>query len=243
MYATTIWQPHASLIAIGAKPYETRDYPPPAKLIGQRIAIHAAVRPAGKMQASMMRGPHWDIATAITHALHDAGHLGNWGDLPHGAVLCTAILSGGYQCGEPSIAYRGLDCWTVHQCASGSHSINSNIPIDPFGDYSPGRWAWLLRDVQQLPRPVPAKGKQGWWTWSPDEADLTPCGGCGKLMRPDDIAFRYAGGDPEMCAACAPTPEQAEAERAECRAIKGETCDVAGDCESAKLCYPGADHG
>ena len=48
MKATTLWQPWASLIAIGAKYYETRDYPPPAKLLGQRIAIHAAVRPCGR---------------------------------------------------------------------------------------------------------------------------------------------------------------------------------------------------
>jgi hypothetical protein len=33
-----------SLIACGAKPYETRVWAPPASLIGQPIAIHAATR-------------------------------------------------------------------------------------------------------------------------------------------------------------------------------------------------------
>src|SRR4051794_23151938 len=39
--AITLWQPWACLIEIGAKRYETRSRPPPRKLIGQRIAIHA----------------------------------------------------------------------------------------------------------------------------------------------------------------------------------------------------------
>jgi hypothetical protein len=31
------------------------------------------------------------------------------------------------------------------------------------GDWSPGRFAWRLDDVRALPKPIPAKGKQGWW--------------------------------------------------------------------------------
>jgi hypothetical protein len=37
--AITLHQPWAALVSIRAKPYETRSFPPPAKLIGQRIAI------------------------------------------------------------------------------------------------------------------------------------------------------------------------------------------------------------
>jgi hypothetical protein len=43
--AITIWQPWATLIAIGAKPFEFRSWPVPARLIGQRIAVHAGARP------------------------------------------------------------------------------------------------------------------------------------------------------------------------------------------------------
>ena len=32
-----------------------------------------------------------------------------------------------------------------------------------FGDYSPGRWGWMLRDVRPLAVPVPARGQQGLW--------------------------------------------------------------------------------
>jgi hypothetical protein len=34
-----------------------------------------------------------------------------------------------------------------------------------FGDYSPGRFAWILEDVKQLPEPIPAKGALQLWNW------------------------------------------------------------------------------
>ena len=39
------------------------------------------------------------------------------------------------------------------------------LPIDDFGDYSDGRWAWLLTDIKPLAPPVPARGAQGFWEW------------------------------------------------------------------------------
>lgn len=41
-----------------------------------------------------------------------------------------------------------------------------------FGDYTPGRFAWILKDVRPLPEPVPAKGQLGLWNWE------VPEGGC-----------------------------------------------------------------
>lgn len=38
------------------------------------------------------------------------------------------------------------------------------------GDYSPGRYAWILKDPRPLPYPIAAKGKQGWWNWDETEA-------------------------------------------------------------------------
>lgn len=44
MKAVSLWQPWASLIACGAKTIETRSWPAPRTVVGQRIAIHAAKR-------------------------------------------------------------------------------------------------------------------------------------------------------------------------------------------------------
>lgn len=33
------------------------------------------------------------------------------------------------------------------------------------GDYSPGRWAWVLKNPVMFDEPIPVCGKQGWWEW------------------------------------------------------------------------------
>lgn len=33
------------------------------------------------------------------------------------------------------------------------------------GDFTPGRYAWILKDIRPLHRPIPARGRQGLWTW------------------------------------------------------------------------------
>lgn len=43
-----------------------------------------------------------------------------------------------------------------------------------FGDYSVGRWAWVIQGVRQLPEPVTCKGALGLWTVPADvERHLT----------------------------------------------------------------------
>ena len=44
VYAITLHQPWASRIALGIKTVETRSWPAPARLLGRRIAVHAAKR-------------------------------------------------------------------------------------------------------------------------------------------------------------------------------------------------------
>ena len=48
MYAITLHQPWASLIALGVKTVETRSWPAPAHLVGQTIAVHAGKRVVGQ---------------------------------------------------------------------------------------------------------------------------------------------------------------------------------------------------
>lgn len=33
------------------------------------------------------------------------------------------------------------------------------------GDYTPGRFAWVLKNPVMFNTPIEAKGKQGWWNW------------------------------------------------------------------------------
>lgn len=164
----SLWQPWASLVAAGAKRFETRSWAPPAGLIGKRIAIHAAKKPVFPIVCGL------DNLTleAIERAL---GVLTDpcWpARLPMGAVLCTAVLGGAYQCGqtiELPGPTRGL--WQPSESFAiagagvpGSAPLElCQVPIDPFGDYSPGRWAWWLKDVVALAAPLVCTGRQGWF--------------------------------------------------------------------------------
>ena len=82
MYAITLHQPWASLIALGVKTVETRSWPAPARLVDQRIAIHA-----GKQ---VVRQPGDAIARELRARLGEDWRL----TMPMGAVLVTAVLAG-----------------------------------------------------------------------------------------------------------------------------------------------------
>ena len=61
MKALTIWQPWASLVMIGAKPYEFRrwDYRDRSPALeGQRIVIHAGARPIKEIEVDDIETPH-----------------------------------------------------------------------------------------------------------------------------------------------------------------------------------------
>ena len=156
MKASTLWQPYASLISIKAKPFETRAYPPPVSYIGKRIAIHAAVRKVCLSDFDR------DTLRAIDHALTSNG-CDPAEFTPRGVVVCTGILAAAYQCGPMD---EDGKVFVTRWLPPGDDPIF--IQSDPFGDYSPGRWAWLMTDVEPLAKPVPATGKQGWWTWEPE---------------------------------------------------------------------------
>lgn len=159
MRAISLWQPWASLIACGAKPYETRDYPPPADWIGARIAIHAARMPVSRALKLSDLDDDDEFKGAVAHALRKE----DWAtSLPYGAVICTALLVGAYQLGSDwSLGgKRG-----VFLQARGSPHCDY-IDVDLFGNYAPLRWVYHLRDVQEINPPAPARGFQKFWTWA-----------------------------------------------------------------------------
>lgn len=141
----TLWQPYASLCFVDdpdlRKCNETRGYPPPEKYVGRRIALQAAAQfPAAK-----------HISAALNDLAYDAFGCGYNYSLPRGAILGTVEL------GEP---YYATDLVRQHLREEERAA----------GDYSDKRWVWPLLNPQRLPIPLPAKGKQGWW--SIDARDL-----------------------------------------------------------------------
>lgn len=160
MKVITLHQPWASLIAIGEKPFETRSWAPPASLIGRPIAIHAAAR---KVRAEGITRPIFEaFAPHLPGQMLMTQILTLLEGLPLGAVVCTAILAAAYQCGD-EISPGQVE--VVKAISRGDDFVT--LTIDPFGDFSPGRWAWHLEDIRPFPKPIPAKGHQGFWNWTP----------------------------------------------------------------------------
>ena len=158
MKAITLHQPYAQLIADGRKPYETRSWPPPRDLIGNRIAIHAGQSRAGA-----------DFAQKLGMT-----------DLPIGAVLATAVLVAAHKIHDrwrmDGVLYQASSLRKLSMQPDDDPDFRGErFPIDEYGDYSPGRWAWRLVDVVVLDPPIPARGAQGLWNWTaPDWVSTTP---------------------------------------------------------------------
>lgn len=135
MKALTIWQPWATLIISGWKPYEFRSWAAPASIVGQRIGIHAAKRrmKMGELRdimdyACSPQGQADGIDIACMDLLERVWR--RQVELPMSAVLGTALL------GQPKGVQQKLD---------GPRFAWPMIAPDPFAD------------------PIPMKGAQGFW--------------------------------------------------------------------------------
>lgn len=148
MLALTVWQPWAGLIVHGLKPVEFRGWMPPARLVGQRIVIHAGMEPTAKHVRHLLAsddhirgscGFGCDVA-AIRAALERAAS--NPELLPRGCGVGTAIL------GPPE---TGENYYRRHDHRRGLR----------------GPWhnAWPMLEPVHWAEPVAARGMQGFWRW------------------------------------------------------------------------------
>lgn len=139
MKAITLHEPWATLVAIGAKKIETRGW---ATRYRGPLAIHASrSRQAWHINVAWQE-PFFTALRPIHRKLED-GRIGFC--FPFGCVIAICRL---------------IDCVLI---------TPKNVPPDPersFGDYTPGRYAWVLKDIKPLPEPVPVKGRQGLWEWN-----------------------------------------------------------------------------
>ncbi len=104
--------------------------------------------------------------------------------LPLGAVVATCTLTDVIPIGDEHSFSTGIvegePCPTADQDVIVYHKLDDSLVLDrwnklnvgisqelPFGDYRPGRWAWLLEDIRPLDEPIPARGHQGLWEWKP----------------------------------------------------------------------------
>jgi hypothetical protein len=140
----SLTQPWATLVAIAAKRIETRSWQASYRGL---VAIHAAKAFPQDCQAQCYRDP-------FAEALVDAG-LSRADALPRGAVIALARL---------------LHIAPVETIDLSFFPTALALQERAFGDFSAGRFAWVLADVRRLPEPIPCKGALGLWTVPGDVA-------------------------------------------------------------------------
>ena len=148
MRALSIPQPWATLIAEGVKTLETRAWAPSQSETGKRIGIHAS--------KTIVLNPKYMDPETWEEMIQRHGF--RWyREIPRGAMVATALL------------------WGLHQVTSIEKDeaylkdAEFTVPVDPHGDFTPGRWLWLMKNIRPIEPPIPITGRQRLWKWNGGE--------------------------------------------------------------------------
>lgn len=140
MKALSLWQPWATLMALGSKRIETRSWS--TKYRGP-LAIHAAKRFTRTERELCGLEPFAGVLSA--------GGYDDLDDLPLGALVAVVDLV--------DIVPTDPTLFGAIRTELGEHELS-------FGNYGPGRFAWKTENCRRLDDPVPWRGAQGLF-WVP----------------------------------------------------------------------------
>ena len=151
MRGLTFWRPWSDAIVRGPKRVENRSWPPPERMLGKIIAIHAGKKydkgdwpmPEGYSAPSPGDSPEGIVGVARILGALDARGREHTGFAPKRRILQSLAVDG--DAGELARRLYELD-------------------DDPWWA---GPCGWLLDDVVAID-PVPVKGAMGLWTLPPD---------------------------------------------------------------------------
>ena len=185
LVATRPWSPDAGWADRPAKWIETRSWRAPSWLVGQRFAIAAAARiptlgSVGEWTVVREHRPyhgHGFVMYRSTTAPGDLFHSEQTVALPLGAVLLTAVLDAcvpmveaGPATPEEAELTRGsgavvlaADGGSAAYYRPGIESDEVSVDVSdqlPLGDFAPGRFGWVLGEVEVLDEPDPFSGGQ-----------------------------------------------------------------------------------
>ncbi len=185
MKALTIWQPWATLIMAGAKPFEFRGWPAPSWIIDEDVVIHAGSRAIRSKEVEDLIERLGDDRTAWTTGLFGEKAM---------PILERALAQSKWR--APKVPKRDaaglfpdlppihvdcpMRCLPVHPLpmAAGlglvriGRPVNGNETAETFGHrindsdrIEHAQWGWPMLEVRPFAEPVYCKGAQGFWTW------------------------------------------------------------------------------
>lgn len=135
----SLWQPWATLIALGLKQYETRSW---SGHYRGKLAIHAAKRPIDLEGRDKVQEVFKLVGVNVP-TVKSA--------YPLGCIVAIADLK------EPVLMMPDDGYAAPWEIRVGSISDLERT----VGNWQPGRYAWRLENVIALPQPIPFKGAQG----------------------------------------------------------------------------------
>jgi hypothetical protein len=160
MRAISLWQPWATLIAIGAKSVETRSWATPFR---GELVIHAAKTWTRDLQAMCL------LSEPFRSALLPLA-LAAWPDVPGDRAMGGQQALRNYL-GRAAGTERGipLGAYVAHTRLAGCSATEVlagrvSARERAFGDFSTGRSGWQLEGTVALSAPLRARGRQGFWT-------------------------------------------------------------------------------
>jgi hypothetical protein len=191
MRGLTLTPPWGTLIAVAAlrpalgKHIETRSWALPSAAIGIPMAIHQAQGlPRSFSEADLAAlCASWPFAEALA-----AVGITKAAQLPRGRIVAVVTPIDCVPTQNSAVAVAPGQPWFVgHRSGVGQHyyEVPPPEPERSFGNYAPGRYAWLLDDIAALAEPVPCRGSLSLWRVPAEvEAQIRAQLGAGESKKP-----------------------------------------------------------
>lgn len=143
MKVNSIWNPYATLIVNGFKTIETKVWPVPSTILGQRIGIASTKTIRPEQRATLQDPDFLEFYSRLGLPLEIEG-------LHNGYLLGTVIIDS-YEL----VTSEFLEEISPEEQMYGWYEVPERSV-----------YAWRLRDPRALAHPIPIQGKQGIYEWN-----------------------------------------------------------------------------
>lgn len=156
MKCLSLWQPWATLLAHGRKRVETRGWSTSHR---GPLLIHAAKKWTREIEEIALAEPFARVLREIGVLSYGSFGAAQW-SLPLGAIVGRVDVADVFDAEDVWAEPNHTDA-PVRERRFGMLTLTTGMDEHAFGDYSPGRFAWLCTNPVAFATPLPFRGAQG----------------------------------------------------------------------------------